>query len=80
MSNLQAFQLFTEPDKALTELHVHVVGGQMLIPFSGHMEGPRQLYTAKPTRPGQWTKVQLLCKRIHYIRLQSLSSSEIINA
>lgn len=29
---------------------------------------------------GQWAKVQLLCKNVYYIRLQSLSSSQIINA
>lgn len=51
-----------------------------LMLLSGHMEGPHQWQTAKPNRSGQCTKVQLLCKRNHYIRLQSLSSSQIINA
>lgn len=53
---------------------------KMLKLFCVHMEWPHQWHTAEPTRPGQWTKVQLLCKHIHYIRLQSLSSSQIINA
>lgn len=53
---------------------------KMLILFSAHMEWPHQWHTAEPTRPSQWTKVQLLCKHIHYIILQSLSSSQIINA
>lgn len=48
--------------------------------FSIHMDLPHQWHTAEPTRSGQWTKVQLLCKHIYYIRLQRLSNSQIINA
>ncbi len=76
-----AFQLFTKPEQALLKNYMHMWSVvKMLILFSAHMEWPHQWHTAEPTRPGQWTKVQLLCKHIHYIRLQSLSSSQIINA
>lgn len=44
------------------------------------IDWPHQWHTAALTRSGQWTKVQLLCKGIHYIRLQRMSSSQIINA
>lgn len=51
-----------------------------MLMLSVHMDWPHRWRIAEPSSSGQWTKVQLLCKPIHYIRLQRLSSSQIINA
>lgn len=56
------------------------VNDECLMLHCVHMKWPHQWHTAEPIHPGQCTKVQPLCKHIHYIRLQSLSSSQIINA